>query len=104
MAKALCCCTISSTRRPRPPWTCSTISGRRLQSRVHEAEVLSDDDCLLRRGDLEASEGPRERRPPDFERRAHDQRVARSLVHGPAYCRTAAWRGLSRRGMVAPGG
>jgi hypothetical protein len=24
--------------------------------------------------------GPRERRPPDLERRAHDQRVARSLV------------------------
>src|SRR6266511_264836 len=47
--------------------------GRRLQDRVHAAEVRSHDDCLLRRGNHEASEGPRKRRPPDFERRAHDQ-------------------------------
>jgi hypothetical protein len=41
-----------------------------------QAEIRSHDDCLLRRGDHEASEGPRERRPPpDFELHAHDQRV-----------------------------
>jgi hypothetical protein len=40
-----------------------------------QAEIRSHDDCLLRRGDHEASEGPRERPPPDFELHAHDQRV-----------------------------
>ena len=37
------------------------------------------DDCLLRRDDPEAGEGPgRRRRAADLERRAHDQRVAAS--------------------------
>src|SRR5204863_10190426 len=49
--------------------------GRRLQNRVHEAEVFSDHDRLLRRGYPEAIEGPDARWPPDLKRGAHYERV-----------------------------
>ena len=39
--------------------------------RVHEAEVFSDHDCLLRRGHPEAIEGPDARHSPDLKRGAH---------------------------------
>ena len=37
--------------------------------------IASYDEAILKQ-----VKGPRERRPPDLERRAHDQRIARSLV------------------------
>jgi len=38
---------------------------------IHEAEVFSDHDCLLRRGHPEAIEGPDARFPPHLKRGAH---------------------------------
>jgi hypothetical protein len=45
--------------------------GRRLQDRVHEAELFSDHDCLLRRCRPEAIEGPDARHSLDLKRGAH---------------------------------
>jgi hypothetical protein len=53
-----------------------SYSTRPCSARLRTLAPCSNRDCLLRRGDLEASEGLGERQPPDLERRAHDQRVA----------------------------